>query len=144
MGDEDALRFLSRLVNYEHQSPAARHLALDAIRALLSALGNPHDRLFIIHVAGTKGKGSVASMLERVLRQAGYRTGLYTSPHLIDPRERIQIAGQRISEEAWLAAFNEVHDAAERPGQQKGRSVHARAPHPQRGQDPGRRAHRRV
>src|SRR5262249_13577532 len=76
---EESMRFLSALPNYEQQSPSARDLTLGPIRGLLELLGNPHHRLFVIHVAGSKGKGSVAAMLERILRHAGYRTGLYTS-----------------------------------------------------------------
>src|SRR5262249_19735341 len=66
----------------------------------LAALGNPQDRYPVLHVAGTKGKGSVAAMAASALRAAGYRTGFYTSPHLLDFRERAQIDGQYISREA--------------------------------------------
>ena len=87
---------------------------LDRIRTLLAELGNPHERCRYIHVAGTNGKGSTCAMLASALRVAGFRTGLYTSPHLVDARERIQIDGRKISEEAWTAAFERVHAAAER------------------------------
>jgi dihydrofolate synthase/folylpolyglutamate synthase len=86
---------------------------LDRIRALLTLLGNPQQQCRYLHVAGTNGKGSVCAMLESALRISGARTGLYTSPHLIDPRERIQIGGVPISESAWLSAFDQVHAAAE-------------------------------
>ena len=86
---------------------------LDRIRALLTLLGDPQQRCRYLHVAGTNGKGSVCAMLESALRVSGARTGLYTSPHLIDPRERIQIAGVPISESCWLSAFDKVHAAAE-------------------------------
>src|SRR5437879_6538475 len=66
---------------------------LDRIRKVMGALGNPEDRWPAIHIAGTNGKGSVAAALESALRAGGYRTGLYTSPHLLDLRERIQING---------------------------------------------------
>lgn len=69
-------------------------LGLDGTRALLAALGNPHERFRSVHVAGTNGKGSVCAIVERVLREAGVRTGLYTSPHLVDFRERIRVIGQ--------------------------------------------------
>lgn len=69
---------------------------LDVIKALLAALGNPHHELAVIHVAGTNGKGSVCAMLESVLRASGFRTGLYTSPHLIDFSERFRINGEQI------------------------------------------------
>lgn len=86
---------------------------LERIHALLAALGAPHRTGRFIHVAGTNGKGSVCAMLESALRTAGYRTGLYTSPHLTSPRERIQIAGAPVSEDAWVSAFQSVHEAAE-------------------------------
>ncbi|MGB0389696.1 MAG: bifunctional folylpolyglutamate synthase/dihydrofolate synthase, partial [Ardenticatenaceae bacterium] len=69
---------------------------------LMARLGNPQERLHVVHVAGTKGKGSTSAMIERVLRAAGYRTGLYTSPHLHDPRERLRVDGQPISEESFI------------------------------------------
>lgn len=71
---------------------------LEVIEALLEALGNPHQRLAVIHVAGTNGKGSVCAMLESVLRASGFKTGLYTSPHLTDFSERFRINGRSISE----------------------------------------------
>ncbi|HSG29690.1 MAG TPA: hypothetical protein VLA34_14515, partial [Candidatus Krumholzibacterium sp.] len=69
---------------------------LDNVRYLLSGLGNPHNDYPVIHVAGTNGKGSTASMIAAALSAAGYRTGLYTSPHLIDFRERIRVNGRKI------------------------------------------------
>jgi len=76
-------------------------LGLDGTRALLGALGNPHTRFRSVHVAGTNGKGSVCALVERALREAGVRTGLYTSPHLVDFRERIRVVGQWADED-WL------------------------------------------
>ncbi len=81
--------------------------------AVLAALDNPHRRGRFIHVAGTNGKGSTCAMIASALRAAGFRTGLYTSPHLVDPRERIQIDGALVSERVWVEAFEEVHQAAE-------------------------------
>src|SRR5665213_3301674 len=86
---------------------------LDRIHTLLDALGNPHRGGRFIHVAGTNGKGSTCAMIASALRASGLRTGLYTSPHLADPRERIQMDGESISEQAWTAAFEEVHGAVE-------------------------------
>ncbi|RPI01869.1 MAG: bifunctional folylpolyglutamate synthase/dihydrofolate synthase, partial [Calditrichaeota bacterium] len=71
-------------------------LELETMRRLLAELGNPHERLDHIHIAGTNGKGSVAAMMESVLTASGYRTGLYTSPHLWDVRERIRLNGKMI------------------------------------------------
>ncbi len=72
-------------------------LGLERMERLMANLGQPQDAVPAIHVAGTNGKGSTAAMVEAVWRQAGFRTGLYTSPHLVDWRERIQVSGQRIS-----------------------------------------------
>jgi dihydrofolate synthase/folylpolyglutamate synthase len=77
---------------------------LGRTRRMLHAVGDPHTRYPTIHVGGTNGKGSVAAIMESVLRRTGLRTGLYTSPHLVDFRERIRIDGQPISESELLGA----------------------------------------
>jgi dihydrofolate synthase/folylpolyglutamate synthase len=105
----EAVRFLYSLGN----EVKAAKLGLDRMRVLLGALGDPHRRGDFIHVAGTNGKGSVSAMIESALRAAGVRTGLYTSPHLMKPTERIRISGEPVSERAFAAAFDEVHAAAE-------------------------------
>ena len=87
---------------------------LERMRVLLGALGEPHLQGRFVHVAGTNGKGSTCAMIESALRADGLRTGLYTSPHLVNPRERIVIDGQTISEDAWVSVFGDVHGAAER------------------------------
>jgi dihydrofolate synthase/folylpolyglutamate synthase len=87
---------------------------LARVRALLAELGNPQANQRYIHVAGTNGKGSTCAIIASVLRLAGYRTGLYTSPHLNDPRERIQVDGQLLGEAEWTASFEAVHGASER------------------------------
>ncbi|MDP9170931.1 MAG: bifunctional folylpolyglutamate synthase/dihydrofolate synthase, partial [Acidobacteriota bacterium] len=87
---------------------------LERVSALLTELGEPQRSTRFIHVAGTNGKGSTCAMIASALRVAGYKTGLYTSPHLTDPRERIQIDGEWLSETEWVAAFTQVHGAAER------------------------------
>ncbi|MCE9589332.1 MAG: bifunctional folylpolyglutamate synthase/dihydrofolate synthase [Planctomycetes bacterium] len=81
-----------RMVPYNN-----RTFSLERMRKLLSLLGNPHQELKCVHVAGTKGKGSTCAMLASMLQGSGYTVGLYTSPHLVDVRERIQINGQLIS-----------------------------------------------
>jgi dihydrofolate synthase/folylpolyglutamate synthase len=86
---------------------------LDRIRRVLQALGNPHAGGRFIHVAGTNGKGSTCAMIEAGLRAAGQRTGLFTSPHLQDPAERIRIGGGQISHDVFAEAFRRVHATAE-------------------------------
>ena len=83
---------------------------LEGIRGLLAALGNPERRGRFVHVAGTNGKGSTSAMIERGLRHAGLRTGLYTSPHLIEPTERIQVGGVPISPEEFAVAFARISE----------------------------------
>ena len=70
---------------------------LERTAALLGALGSPHDRLRIFHVAGTNGKGSACATLEAILRSRGMRVGKYTSPHLVDFRERFLVDGRAVS-----------------------------------------------
>lgn len=93
----DALAFLYQRLNYERTDsmpydPAT--LKLDRMRRLLELVGNPHDSLDIVHIAGTKGKGSTAHFVRSILTQAGYRTGCYTSPHLTSIEERFAVDGQ--------------------------------------------------
>jgi len=85
---------------------------LQQITALLDALGRPHQRFASVHIAGTNGKGSVAAGIESVLRAAGFRTGLYTSPHLERVTERIRIAGREISEPDFTAAVERVRETS--------------------------------
>ncbi|HTD13719.1 MAG TPA: folylpolyglutamate synthase/dihydrofolate synthase family protein [Chthoniobacterales bacterium] len=91
-------------------------LGLENVRLLLEALGNPHQQLTCIHVAGTNGKGSVSAMLDSVGRAAGLRTGLYTSPHLVRFNERIQVSGQTITDYEVLAGLNGIREAIARSG----------------------------
>ena len=84
------------------------NLGLDRISSALEKFGNPQDKLKYIHVAGTNGKGSVCTMLESVLREAGYKTGLYTSPHIWEYTERIKINGAEISQDEFAEYINEI------------------------------------
>ncbi len=81
---------------------------LDNISVLAADLGNPHKAIPCVHIAGTNGKGSTAAMLESILRAAGLRTGLYTSPHLERINERIRINGESIADEDFAAAWTRV------------------------------------
>jgi len=105
----DSVRFLYALGN---EIKSAK-LGLERIVAVLAALGNPERAYRVVHVAGTNGKGSTCAMIEAGLRAAGVRTGLFTSPHLIEPTERIQIDGIPVSEADFERAFNVVHEIAE-------------------------------
>ncbi len=78
------------------------------INALLRYLGDPHKGMRVVHVAGTNGKGSVCAMLDSCLREAGFRTGLYTSPHMARYNERIRVDGRLISDDELLGLFDEI------------------------------------
>lgn len=88
-------------------------LGLERITRLLSLLDDPHKKFKAVHVAGTNGKGSVCAMTESILRSAGYRTGMYTSPHLLEYTERIKIDGRDISKEKFAALVDEVRKAVD-------------------------------
>ena len=115
-----AIRFLNTLSDYERLRIVrynTTNFDLDRMRTLLRKLGHPHEHFRSIHVAGTKGKGSTCAMLASMLQACGYKVGLYTSPHLVDIRERIQIDGEMISqaEFARLAKTMEGIVAHSRP-----------------------------
>jgi dihydrofolate synthase/folylpolyglutamate synthase len=112
-----ALDYLYSFVDYslKHSSELAKaEFNLDRMFALMEQLGNPQAKYPIIHVAGTKGKGSVSALCASALQAAGYKTGLYTSPHLIDYTERIQIDGEPISHELMTELIVEIKSAVSR------------------------------
>ncbi len=112
-----ALDYLYSFVDYslKHISELARaEFNLDRMFALLEELGEPQARYPILHVAGTKGKGSVAALCASALKAAGYEVGLYTSPHLWDYVERIQIDGEPISHTQLVELVEQVRDAIAR------------------------------
>lgn len=109
MNYPDSVQFLYALGN---EIKTAK-LGLERVAALLEALDAPHRALRFVHVAGTNGKGSVCAMIEAGLRAAGFRTGLFTSPHLLEPTERIRIDGIQVDKEQFAAVFGRVHQAAE-------------------------------
>jgi dihydrofolate synthase/folylpolyglutamate synthase len=90
-----------------------RKFSLNEIGILLAALGNPHHRFPSVLIAGTNGKGSTAATLASILTASGLRTGLYTSPHLIRPNERIRVNGAEISDDAFAALYFRVHDCSQ-------------------------------
>ncbi|HEY7391093.1 MAG TPA: folylpolyglutamate synthase/dihydrofolate synthase family protein, partial [Bryobacteraceae bacterium] len=110
MNYPDSVHFLYALGN---EIKTAK-FGLERIRTVLDALGDPQDRCRFVHVAGTNGKGSTCAMIESGLRAAGHRTGLFISPHLSEPTERICISGKPVSVEKFTQAFNRVHETVER------------------------------
>ncbi len=101
MDYQSAIAWLDSLVNYERKGLsryAAGEFKLDAVRRLASLLGDPQQRFPAVHIAGTKGKGSVAAIVEAIVREGDYRTGLFTSPHLVSVRERIRVDGEMVGE----------------------------------------------
>jgi len=96
-----ALDYILSFADYERMPRSALVFDLRRIEMLLERLGNPQETARSIHIAGTKGKGSTAAMIASILTQAGYLTGLYTSPHLLSLAERIQVDGRAIDEEAF-------------------------------------------
>jgi dihydrofolate synthase/folylpolyglutamate synthase len=125
----DAVRWLDSRVSYERSGASLRWRrmrSLDRIRRLLSVLGNPHRSLhrgrregdpgpFFIHIAGTKGKGSTAHLFAAALRALGLRVGLYTSPHLVELRERICVDGEPVPERRLAAHLGRVRRALRAP-----------------------------
>jgi dihydrofolate synthase/folylpolyglutamate synthase len=108
---EQALAFWYGRINYEQHAPAPSDLKLDRMRALLRLLGDPHRSLRIVHVAGSKGKGSTSAMLEAILRRAGYRTGLFTSPHLVRVEERFEVDGTPIDLDELTVLLQDIRNA---------------------------------
>ncbi len=112
----DALRYLYSLVDYEKrriENYTPREFKLERVDTFLEKLGNPHHNYPTLHIAGTKGKGSVSAMLAAIARAAGLRTALYISPHLHTYRERIQIDGEPIARETLADLVAEVRPAVE-------------------------------
>ena len=101
-----AVDYILSFADYERMPRSAVVFDLRRMERLLARMSNPQNAAKSVHIAGTKGKGSTAAMLASILKQSGYRTGLYTSPHLLSIRERIQVDGRQISEDefARLAA----------------------------------------
>ena len=102
-----AVNYILSFADYERMPRSAIVFDLRRTERLLERLGSPQNAAKAIHIAGTKGKGSTAAMIASILVQSGYRTGLYTSPHLFNIRERIQVDGRQISE-AGFARLTEM------------------------------------
>ncbi len=91
------------------------HFGLEAITGLLARLSNPQNSYKTILIAGTNGKGSTAAMTASILHSAGYKVGLYTSPHLIDVRERIVVNGRKITRKDFSQAVGDVKSKLKQP-----------------------------
>jgi dihydrofolate synthase/folylpolyglutamate synthase len=108
----DYFECLSYLATLGHELRGVR-FGLEAITTILASLGHPHRQYPTAIVAGTNGKGSTSVILASVLEHAGYRTGLYTSPHLVRVNERIQINGREISDEDFAQSFSEIQQTVD-------------------------------
>jgi len=112
---EDTLHYLyTSTPVFQHTGAAAYKPGLGTSMALDDFLNNPHKSYKTIHVGGTNGKGSTSHLLAAILQKSGYKVGLYTSPHLVDFRERIRVNGKMISKE-YIAGFVEKHRATFEP-----------------------------
>ena len=109
----EALDYLYGFTNYEKQSGfiySPERFDLARVDRLLTLLGEPHRAFDAVHIAGTKGKGSTAAMTAAILRAAGYRTALYTSPHLHTVRERIRTDGEISEKETWADGVTHLYE----------------------------------
>jgi dihydrofolate synthase/folylpolyglutamate synthase len=113
MTPDEALAFWYGRIDFERRQPRPDDLKLDRMRAILRLLGDPQDRLRIVHVTGSKGKGSVCAFLAAIARAAGHRTGLFTSPHLSSVAERIQVDGVPITPAEMAAGLSDIRPAVE-------------------------------
>ena len=122
MNYKAALAYIDTFINSERSpdfSRQARFYNLERISHLLTQLGNPHRQLKVVHVAGSKGKGSTAALIASILTHAGYKTGLFTQPHLISPRERCRINSRLISEEEFARSVDRLKPSIEAMGELK-------------------------
>ncbi len=114
---QEAYKYINTFTNYEKVPGLNRDVSadeLERVRLLLRLLGRPQNSFKSVVIAGTKGKGSVAAMLDSILREAGHRTALYTSPHLHTFRERIRVDGAMISPEDMARIVEKIEPVVER------------------------------
>lgn len=117
-----AIDFLMSHTDYERMRVVRYNTTtfnLERMRQFLEALGNPHHAYKTVHIAGTKGKGSTCHMVAAMLRNAGFKVGLYTSPHLLNLRERICVNGQHISEDQFVVLMKRIELAVKKLGSNK-------------------------
>ncbi|MBL7072221.1 MAG: bifunctional folylpolyglutamate synthase/dihydrofolate synthase [Candidatus Omnitrophica bacterium] len=118
---KETLKELDSFTNYENIGfgDIREEFNLDKLRQVLKKIGNPERNYRVIHIAGTKGKGSICCFVSSVLREAGMSTGLFLSPHIITPRERIQVNGEIISENEFAEIFNYLMEYLDQPANEK-------------------------
>ena len=115
MNYSETINYLfTSLPTFQAQGASAYKPGLERVAEFCRKIGNPQRNYFVIHIAGTNGKGSVANMLAAVLQQAGYQTGLYTSPHLTDFRERIRVNGEMIAKQKVVNFVNKHRQEMEK------------------------------
>ncbi len=109
---EDTLKYLDSFVNYErvHPDSIKKEFDLGKLREVLGRMGDPHRDYRCVHVAGTKGKGSICTFTSSILEAAGYRVGLFTSPHLITHTERIRVNGRIIGKDDLVRAVSRLRE----------------------------------
>ncbi|HOV77046.1 MAG TPA: hypothetical protein PLS24_03400, partial [Sedimentisphaerales bacterium] len=114
---QEALAYLLDRTDYEKEERVRYNVttfSLERMERLLAMLGDPHTKINTVHIAGTKGKGSTATMLARMLEANGYTVGLYTSPHLVHLHERITINSEMITESEMLSLMNRLYAPIEK------------------------------
>ncbi len=112
----EAIAYLFDKTDYEKQEHVRYNVttfSLDRMRKLLALVGDPHTKINTVHIAGTKGKGSTATMLAKMLESNGYKVGLYTSPHLVHLHERIMVNSQMLTDAEMLGLMNRIYAAVE-------------------------------
>ena len=113
MDYQEALDYILKFADYERLPRTAFVWDLRRMEQLLERLGDPHQAIKSVHITGTKGKGSTSAMIASALTASGYRTGLYTSPHLHSWRERMMIDGEPIPEPEFVALTEKLQPEVE-------------------------------
>jgi len=117
MNYTEAIEYIESFINFEKipKYSYASSFRLERMHAFLKALGGPHHGLRTLHIAGSKGKGSTCCIMSSILKEAGYRVGLYTSPHLLDVRERIKVFGEGvIGKDRFIELIERIKPVSER------------------------------
>ncbi len=110
-----AFTYLEGFTNFEKLPPrSVREFKLQRMENLLKRFGNPHQGIPLVHIAGSKGKGSTASFLASILEEAGYKTGLYTSPHVSSYKERITRAGHQFDDQVYISSISRIRNIISR------------------------------